>query len=127
MQTSFTMMTDREEETGPQTPDDSTLPLGLAVKTLHTEGLDLHLHARHQSNIGCFLHLRVSDVVQDQVGKGDKFELWLKRTVMGNLSLVHHSALLNWKLNMIVENQVKPEKALTFPEYRYLPHMLLSS
>lgn len=48
------------------------------------------------------------------------------RAVMRNLSLVHHSALPNWRLNMLIETQGKTEKASTFPEYCYLLQMLLS-
>lgn len=43
------------------------------------EGLDLHLHARHQSNIGHFLQPRVSGGVHDQVSEGVKFELEFQR------------------------------------------------
>lgn len=57
------------------------------MNTLHTEGLDLCLHARHQSNIGCFVQPRVSDGVHDQVGKGDKFELELQRKFLAVLIL----------------------------------------
>lgn len=73
--------------TGSQTPASFTLPLGLAVNTLHTEGLELCLHARHQSNIGHFVRPRVSDRVCDQVGEGDKFELELQRKFLAVLIL----------------------------------------
>lgn len=69
------------------------LPFGLAVNTLHTEGLDFCLHARHQSNMGHFVQPRVSDGVHDQASKGDKFELVAKE-IFGcsytstNLSLI---------------------------------------
>ena len=46
------------------------------------------------------------------------------RAVMGKLSLVHYSALPNWRLNMLVETQGKPETA--FPECCYLLQRLLS-
>lgn len=39
-------------QTGSQNSSQFYLPFGLAVNTLHTEGLDFCLRARHQSNIG---------------------------------------------------------------------------
>lgn len=45
----------------------------------YLEGLDLHLYARHEWNVGYFLQSRVSDRVHDQVGKGVNFDLDFQR------------------------------------------------